>query len=117
MAAHRVERLNGDMQKELSALIKTLKDPRITDFLSVQRVEVTADLSYAKAYISSINGYSDAQAACAVLKNAAGYLRTRISKNLHIRKSPELTFIPDDSVENAERINKIIDGFKINEEN
>ena len=56
MPSHRIDRLNSDMQRELSSLIKQLKDPRIDDFLSVMRVEVTSDLSHAKVYIGSING-------------------------------------------------------------
>lgn len=112
MPSHRRDRLNGDFKKELSALIPALKDPRINSLLSVMRVEVTSDLSYAKVYVGSIEGYEKAKAACEVLKKAAGYLRTELSNRLRIRKSPELQFIPDDSAEYADRINSIIEGFK-----
>lgn len=110
MASHRIDRLNSDMQRELSVLIKELKDPRINDFLSVMRVEVTSDLSYAKVYIGSIlGGQAEAAQACAVLKHAGGYLRTALSKRLHIRKSPELTFLPDGSAEYYEKISSILE--------
>lgn len=117
MPSHRTQRLNGDMQKELSMLIQQLKDPRITAFLSVMRCEVTSDLSYCKVLIGSINGYEDAAQACEVLKKASGFLRSGLSKNLRIRKAPELIFIPDDSAQYYEKINRIIDELEENEGN
>lgn len=111
MAGRRVGRLNQDFKKEISLLIPTLKDPRIDSFLSVMRVDVTNDLSYAKVYIGSISGSSRAKEACEVLKSAAGHLRSELAKVLRIRKIPELIFIPDDSAEYAEKIDSIIEGF------
>lgn len=111
MPSHRIDRLNSDMQRELSSLIKQLKDPRIDDFLSVMRVEVTSDLSHAKVYIGSINGLEQATEACAVLRHAAGHLRTELSRRLHIRKAPELSFIPDGSAEYYEKITSILEKY------
>lgn len=108
MASHRTERLNSDMQRELYAVIRKLKDPRITDFISVMRVEVTTDLSYAKVFIGSINGGDDAANACKVLKGASGHIRSEISRLLHIRKAPELSFIPDSSAEYYEKISTLL---------
>ncbi len=112
MPSHRIDRLNKDMKQELSSLIQNMKDPRIDSFLSVMRVEVTSDLSYAKVNIGSIKGYESAKEACAVLKKAAGHLRTNISKNMKIRKAPELIFIPDDSTEYFNKISSILEGLK-----
>ncbi len=109
MPSHRAERLSGDIRRELSALIKELRDPRINDFLAVTRVEATGDLSYAKVYISSIDGSAAAAEACAVLKKAGSHLRAGLSKNMHIRKAPELQFYPDDSSEYYEKISHIIE--------
>lgn len=117
MATHRTERLGGDIQKELAALIRELKDPRIDDFLSVMRCDVTSDLSYCKVRIGSINGSQRAKEACAVLAKASGFLRRNLSKNLRIRKAPELIFIPDDSAEYYEKINRIIEDINENEKN
>ena len=111
MPSHRRDRLNRDLKKELSELIPTMKDPRIDSLLSVMRVEVTNDLSYAKIYIGSIKGSKAAAEACEVLRKAAGHLRSQLSSRIHIRKTPELQFIPDDSAEYAERINTIIKGL------
>lgn len=110
MPSHRIDRLNSDMQKELSVLIRELKDPRITDMLSVMRVEVTSDLSYAKVFIGSLTGGADAKASCDLLnKHVSGHLRSEISKRLRIRKSPQLTFVPDSSAEYYEKISSILE--------
>ena len=111
MASHRIDRLNTDIRRELAQQLTELKDPRIDGMISVMRVEATEDLSYAKVLIGSINGYKAAEEACTVLKKASGFLRNRLSKNLKIRKAPELTFVPDDSAEYFEKINTIIEGF------
>jgi len=111
MPSRRQERLNQDFKKEISLLIPTLKDPRIDSLLSVMRVDVTNDLSYAKVYIGSIGGYGKAKEACDVLKSAAGHLRSQLASTLSIRKVPELIFVADDSAEYAQRIDSIIEGF------
>jgi ribosome-binding factor A len=89
-----------------------MKDERLNTFLSVMRVEVTSDLSYAKVYVGSLKGGEQAKEACELLKKAGGYVRTELSKRLRIRKVPELTFLPDDSVDYYNKINAIIEGFK-----
>jgi len=112
MPSRRNQRLNQDFKKELSLLIPTLKDPRIDSFLSVMRVDVTNDLSYAKVYIGSIEGYDKAKDACDVLKAASGFLKSCLAANMHIRKIPDLIFVADDSSEYAQKIDSIIEGFK-----
>ena len=104
MPSYRQQRLDSDIREQLTLEIGRMKDPRIDGLLSVMRVEVTSDLSYANVLIGSVRGYEAAKEACKVLKGASGHLRTALSKSLHIRKSPELRFIPDDSAEYAERI-------------
>ena len=111
MPSHRLQRLNRDFKKELSALIMALKDPRIDSFLSVMRVDITGDLSYAKVYIGSIEGSKKAKEACEILSLAAGHMRSELASRLRVRKIPELQFIPDDTAEYADRINTIIEGF------
>ncbi len=114
MPSHRIDRLNEDMKRELSALLRELKDPRIdSTWLSVMRTEITSDLSYAKVYIGSIKGGDDAREACKLLqKQIAGHLRTEISKRLRMRKAPELRFIADDSADYYAKISGIIDNLK-----
>ena len=66
--------------------------------LTVVKVEVSGDLSYAKVYISAMEGMDTAKSAVKGLENAAGYIRKQLGSRLHLRKSPELKFIADDSI-------------------
>ena len=112
MPSHRMERLNKDFKREISGILTEMKDERVNRYLAVTRVEVTSDLSYAKVLISSVLGVEQAKEACEVLKKAEGHVKTELSHRLRIRKIPELTFIPDDSVDYYNKINTIIEGFQ-----
>ena len=111
MSSHRVDRLNKDFKREISAILGGMKDPRLNEFLSVMRVEVTSDLSFAKVYVGSLKGGEQAKEACGLLAKAGGYVRTELARRLRVRKVPELTFIPDDSVDYYNRINSILEGI------
>jgi len=111
MPSHRVDRLNKDFKRGISTILSTMKDSRINEFLSVMRVEVTSDLSFAKVYIGSLKGFEHAKEACATLKKAEGHVKSSLAKSLRIRKIPELKFIPDDSVEYYNRISSILEGL------
>lgn len=98
---YRSDRTAEDIKREITALVRELKDPRVTaSMLTVVRVEVAHDLSFAKAYISSLGGIEEAKEACKALNgNAKGYMRKEIGLRLSLRKTPDLRFIPDDSIE------------------
>lgn len=105
MPGYHVDRISEDIRRELISLMRALKDPRVADkMLTVVNVKVSSDLSYAKVYVSSVNGIEDAREACAGLKRAAGYLRRQLSNSLHLRKAPELTFTADDSIQKGMEI-------------
>lgn len=110
MGQYRIERLNCQLREEISNLILRgeIRDPRITGrkggnqtkndlapFLSVNRVEVTQDLSYAKVYISSFASDGMLEKGVQGLNSAAGFIQTSIAKKLRIRKFPKLTFVID----------------------
>ena len=101
--SYKSDRTAEDIKRELTALVRELKDPRVQEgMLTVVRTEVAHDLSFCKAYISSLQGIEAAAAACRALNGAAkGYLRKEIGARLRLRKTPELKFIPDDSVEKS----------------
>ena len=87
--------------------MQEVKDPRVTGkLLTVVRVNVSRDSSYAKVYISDLNGIDGAKEAVDALNKSAGYLRGEIARNLHLRKAPELKFIADDSVAHGMEIIK-----------
>lgn len=95
--SNRMGRINEEVQRELAALIPTVKDPRVTGMISVTAVEVTQDLKYAKVYISVLDK-DDSGQVLKGLKSAAGYLRRELGRTLNLRATPELTFFRDDSM-------------------
>ena len=102
MAGYRVDRVSEDIKREIVAIIRELKDPRVRDkILTVVRVDVSGDLSYAKVYVSSMSGIDDAKDAVKGLTSATGLIRREVGNKLHLRKTPELKFIADDSVEHG----------------
>lgn len=109
MASHRVDRLAQDIKWQLSDLIRTLKDPRITSMLSVVRVELTNDLSQCKVYISSLDGIEQAKTAVKALSGAAGFIRREISMRVDMRRTPQFLFIADNSIEYSADIAKKLD--------
>ena len=80
MATHRINRIKEDMKRSLSEIIRELKDPRISPLLSIVKVEVSGDLSYAKVYVSAIEGYEKSVESAKGLKSAAGYIRRELAE-------------------------------------
>jgi len=104
----RTRRVGEQLQRELAELIRAeLKDPRL-GMTSVSQVQVSRDLSHAKVYVSVLGTDEQVKASIAVLKHAAGYLRSRLGKLLHIRTVPELHFFLDRSLEEGARIGALI---------
>ena len=97
MGQYRLQRLNDQLRDEISQLILhgDVKDPRVNTFLSINRVEVTKDLSYAKVYVSTFLPDGDLKHGVAGLNAAAGFIQREIAKKLRIRQFPKLTFVVD----------------------
>ena len=100
MASNRIGRINEEIQRELSALIRTLKDPRVsaTGMVSITRVDTTGDLRYSRIYVSALDK-SQEKDILKGLKSASGYLRRELGSALRLRYTPELQFIADDSIQ------------------
>lgn len=109
MAGYRIDRVAEDIKREIIAIIRELKDPRIQGMLTVVKVEVTNDLSFAKVYVSAMEGLDTAKASVKGLKSAAGFMRREIANRLHLRKAPELSFVADDSIAHGMEIVKMLD--------
>lgn len=100
MAGFRINRVSEDIKREVIAVIRELKDPRVMGkMLTVVRVEVSSDASFAKVYVSDIKGIDSAKEAVKGLTAATGFIRREVGSRLHLRKTPELKFIADDSIE------------------
>lgn len=105
MPSYRMDRTSEDIMRELTAILRTVKDPRVTgSMLSILRVEVTRDMSYATVHISSMDGLEAAKEAVKGLKSAAGYMRRELGLALSLRYTPELRFVADDSIEYSAHI-------------
>ena len=105
MPSNRIGRINEEIQREMSSLIRTVKDPRVADagMVSVTAVETTPDLKYAKIYVSVLDKSASAQMLKG-LKSASGYLRRELGRALNLRNTPELTFVRDDSIDKGAHI-------------
>ena len=109
-------RINGEVQKELSNIIRNeIKDPRISPMTSVVSVEVTPDLKYCKAYISVLGDEQQQKDTIDGLKSAEGFIRKQLAHSINLRKTPQLTFIADQSIEYGIHMSHMID--EVNKKN
>ena len=116
MASNRISRINEDLQRELSALIRTLKDPRVQQsMVSVTKVDATGDLRYAKVYISVLDK-DKSKETLKGLKSASGFMRREIASRLHLRYTPELIFEEDQSMEYGARMFDLLKKLEQKEE-
>ncbi|MBR2047256.1 MAG: 30S ribosome-binding factor RbfA [Oscillospiraceae bacterium] len=116
MASNRIGRINEEIQKELSALIRNLKDPRVQNtMISITRVETTPDLRWAKVYASFLQ---EDRAADAIkgLKSASGYLRRELGHALKLRYTPELQWTLDDSITYGAKMLALINSLDTGED-
>ncbi len=99
MPGYRIDRITEDIKRELIHILREVKDPRVSDMLTVVKVDLSNDLSYCKVYVSAVEGIDKAKESVKGLKSASGFIRHRLGESLHLRKLPELKFIADDSIE------------------
>ena len=99
MAARRQDKINEEIARELTSILRTVKDPRVSGaFISVTGADVSRDLSLARVYYSADKG----------LASAAGYIRSELAARLNLRVTPKLVFLRDDSAERAMKISEIL---------
>ena len=116
MASNRISRINEELQRELSDLIRALKDPLVQQsMISVTKVEATGDLRYAKVYISVLDK-DKARETLKGLKSAGGFLRREIAARLQLRYTPELVFVEDDSIAYGARMFDLLKSLEIRED-
>ena len=117
MPSNRIGRINEEIQRELSEQLRRLKDPRVsqTGMVSVTRVDTTGDLRYARVYISVLDK-SQEKDVLKGLKSAAGFLRRELGRTLQLRYTPELQFLPDDSIQHGAHILEMLRDIERREE-
>ena len=111
MASNRIGRINEEIQRELSALLRTVKDPRVHGLVSITHVDTTSDLRYAKVYVSVLDK-SDGKDVIRGLKSAGGYLRRALGRALSLRYTPELVFQEDTSIDKGTHILKLLNDIE-----
>ncbi len=108
MANYRRGRINEEMQKELSVLLREIKDPRVSgEIISITAAEVTPDLKFATVYFSALSG--DPKEIKKGLESAKGFIRREIAQRLNLRQTPEFSFAHDHSIEHGAHISKLLE--------
>ena len=104
MPSNRIGRINEEIQREMSALLRTVKDPRLQGgLLTVTHVDTTSDLRWCKIYVSALDKSREKEMLKG-LKSAAGYLRRELGMALRLRYTPQLEFVADDSIQQGAHI-------------
>ena len=108
----RIDRVNELLRNEISQLIsREIKDPRVSGVISVTEVVASGDLRSARVYVSVMGRSADRQAALEGIRSAASFLRRELRERVNLRHTPHMTFVLDDSIEEADRILRLMDGL------
>ena len=114
MAKHRIEKVNEEVRKEISEIIRNdIKDPRVTSLVSVVAAEVTPDYKFAKVFISLFGTEEERQDALKGLKNSSGYVRKLLSERMRLRYTPQINFTLDGTIEHGAHIMKILHDIEV----
>jgi ribosome-binding factor A len=119
MGGYRTERLGQLVQELISSLILEgrIKDKRVGPFLSITRVVISGDLSFADVYVSNIMQNANIEKGAEGLQSAAGFIQSRLGAVMRIRKIPRLRFHADTSVREGFEMIRKIDSISAQEEN
>ena len=105
----RPERVAHLMIREIADILRNkLRDPRLSEWVSVTDVEVTQDLSMARVYVSILPAGAERDRALQALTGAAGFVRRELAPRLGLREVPELKFLLDDSIERGARVDELL---------
>ncbi len=112
MAGYKINRITSDIKITLSELLREVKDPRVSKLISIVKLDVSGDMSYATVYVSAIEGEEATKESVKVLnKSAAGFIRRELGARMKLRKVPELRFVADNSIIKSSEIISIIKSF------
>lgn len=106
MQNFKIQRLSEDVKRELTDIFRSLKDPRVDPLITIVRIDLSNDQSYCKVYVSSMSGLEKAKETVKGLESGAGYIRRELCQRVEMRRSPELKFVADDSIEHSADIAK-----------
>lgn len=113
MGQYRLIRLGEQIKQEIATMLikHEIKDPRVSEFLTIERVEVSGDLAYAKVFVSSFMDDKAVVKGVAGLQSAAGFIQSTIARKVQTFKFPKLTFVADfsmrDGYEMVQKLNNL----------
>ena len=102
-------RINGEVRRALSEIIRDVKDPRVDPMTSVLEAVVAPDLKTCKVYVSVLGDEENGRRTLEGLKSAEGYIRHELAETVNLRNTPELTFILDSSIRYGVEMSRKID--------
>ena len=117
VAGHRSERIAEEIRNEVSLMLAgELKDPRLASAMNVTEVRVTPDLKNVRVYVEILGSDEERKETLKGLSAAAGFVRHEVTERLHLRRAPEIMFVPDRSEEYGKRIDDLLRQTKTPEE-
>ncbi len=106
--SYRIDKSAEDIKYALTQILRSVKDPRVSQLISIVHLDLAGDLSQVKVYISALEGEEKTLESVKGLKSAAGYVRRELAARVKLRNTPEVIFIADNSIEQSAHINSII---------
>ncbi|MDA1035579.1 MAG: 30S ribosome-binding factor RbfA [Chloroflexi bacterium] len=109
----RTERVSGLLHEELGRLLlEGLHDPRLGQMVTVTKVDISSDLLFATVLVTVLGSADDAREAMEGLRSATGFLRRELAQRLKLKRTPELRFALDGSIEEGDRVLALLDSIK-----
>lgn len=113
MGSYRASRTEEDMKRELSDIMRSLKDPRIGGLVSIVKMELSRDMSHCRVFVSSLEGMDAAKSAAEGLTSASGYIKRELNARMKLRKLPAFKFVADDSIAHSADISRILEDLAV----
>ena len=108
--SRRIDRVNELLRSEISHLLtREIKDPRVAGVISITEVIASSDLRSARVYVSVMGREAQRQEALDGIRSAASFLRRELRNRVNLRHTPHLTFQLDDSIEEGDRVLRLMD--------
>ena len=110
LMTRRTDRINGLLRQEISQLLsRELNDPRLSSVVSITQVETSSDLRRARVFVSVLGNREEKETVLRGINSATGFMRREMKGRLSLKYIPELKFILDESMEEAEYIFELMD--------
>jgi len=114
MGNYRIPRVNAEIQRQLTEILREIKDPRLTGMVSVTDVKVDGDLRTGKAFLSIYSQTREQKLqSLEAVRASAGFIRRSLAQRIpHIRQIPSLTYLLDESLDYGDKIDRILSEIK-----